>query len=477
MAYRPSNTKPPMENQTPFDLDQALSQWRASLQNLGGMRPEELEELECHLRESISVLHIRGLSVPEAFAIATRRLGSDRQLSAEFAKANPQRTWTERAMWMVTGVLAAHVLHSVTAPIATFIMNCALWSGVNGHLAAALHLVAGWILWTGVAGSAFWILSRRSSSFDRLARFCLQRPVLTGLGLFIGLQCLQYGMGSVNRFAAPMYSFFTGGHVVPDPQIRADIAMWSVWGGLVTLLLWIAAGPLLAGYAWRKRGRPESEPSVSHEFQPGEYEPARALQGQGLSLDEASLIMARRRCPQDVVAPSRMLSTDKGIWLELTAWMVTGVALSQCLELFVMSSGLLLATATSPVAPLAQHLAVLGSACLGLALAGAIIAGLWRWVTRHPCQSASIGKFCRHRPLLAALALVVVCAGVGLCEYALVMCLLHFKVLPASGNHKPIWGLYYQYSAAVTRLIIPLALLLWLTRRWRSIQTDPAPSR
>ena len=106
-----------MENSTPVDLDQALLQWRASLQNLGGFQAEELEELEGHLRESISLLHTRGLSVQEAFMIATRRLGSERQLSAEFAKANPQRTWTRRAMWMAGGVLAALALHAVTAPI------------------------------------------------------------------------------------------------------------------------------------------------------------------------------------------------------------------------------------------------------------------------------------------------------------------------------------------------------------------------
>ena len=157
--------------------------------------------------------------------------------------------------------------------------------------------------------------------------------------------------------------------------------------------------------------------------------------------------------------------------------MVTGVALSQCLEMLVMSSGLLLAVAASPVAPLAQHLAGLGSVCLGLTLAGSVVAGLWKWVTRHPGQSASIGKFCRHRPLLAALALVLVCTGVGLCYYALVMCLMHFQGLPSIGNFGRTCGLYYQYSEAVTHLVIPLALLLWLTRRWRSIHANPAPCR
>ena len=112
-----------MENSAPFDLDQALSQWRASLENLGGVQAEELEELEGHLRESISALHAKGLAVQEAFMIATRRLGSDRQLSAEFAKAKPQRLWTGRAMWMAGGVLAAFALQAVTAPIAYFVMN------------------------------------------------------------------------------------------------------------------------------------------------------------------------------------------------------------------------------------------------------------------------------------------------------------------------------------------------------------------
>jgi hypothetical protein len=464
-----------MENQTPFDLDHALSQWRASLQNLGGMHPEELEELECHLRESISVLQARGLSIPEAFAIATRRLGSDRQLSAEFAKANPHRLWTERAMWMVAGVLAAFVLRAVTVPIAYFVMNCALWSGVNGHQAAALHLLTGWVLWTGAAGSAFWILSRRSSSLDRLSRVCLQRPVLTGLGLFIGLQCLQYGMRSVNRFAEPVYSFFTRHDVVPNPNIGVDLSWWFLCGDLLTQVLWIAAGPLLAGYAWRKRGRPESEPPVSHELQPGEDKAACVLQDQGLSLEEAGLILARRRCPQGVAASSPGLAISRGIWLERAVWMVTGVALSRCLELLVLNLGWLPVMITRPAAPLCQHLTGFASACLSLLLGGGIIAGLWRWVTHHSRQSASIGQLCGRRPLLTAIALVVVCAGIGLSEYALFTYAAKRMALPTQISIGPIASQWFTYSHALTQLIIPIALLLWLARRWRSIQPNPAP--
>jgi hypothetical protein len=113
-----------MENSTPFDLNQALSQWRASLQNLGGFHAEELEELEGHLRESISILHAKGLPVQEAFLISTRRLGSERQLSAEFAKANPRRPRTQSAKWRAAGVLVASTLRAITAPFSNFISNC-----------------------------------------------------------------------------------------------------------------------------------------------------------------------------------------------------------------------------------------------------------------------------------------------------------------------------------------------------------------
>ena len=328
-----------MENSTPFDLDQALRQWRASLQNLGGLHAEELEELEGHLRESISVLHARGLPAQEAFMIATRRLGSKRQLSDEFAKANPQRAWTERAMWMVAGVLVVYALTTVARPVSNIVLSCVVRSGLNGHLLGALELLAGWVVWTGAAATAYWFVSRHSSRRDRVVQACIRQPVLTGLGLFIGLKCLQYLMRSVFIFADPVMNFFGGQQVAINPQTIALLPSWAFWAGILTQLLWVAAGPLLAGYAWRKRGRPASESPLSYELRPGEAEAARALQGQGLSRDEANLLLVRRRSPQEVVALPFGLITDRGIWLERAVWMVTGVARSQCLELLVLSLG------------------------------------------------------------------------------------------------------------------------------------------
>lgn len=464
-----------MENQTPFDLDQALSQWRASLQNFGGMHPDELEELECHLRESTSALHAKGLPVHEAFMIATRRLGSERQLSDEFAKANPQRTWTERAMWMVTGVLAAYTLSAVTAPVANIVLNCAISSGLNDQVVGALHFLTRWVVWLGAAAIAYRVISRHFAWLDRSVQACIRQPVLTGLGLFIGLECLPYGTRYAMRLAEPLFSLFSGHHA-PIRHSNADvISVWLFWGFYLKQVLWIAAVPLLAGYAWRRRERTASKSPVSYEPQLGDGEVAYSLQGQGLSLDEASFVLARRRCQQEIVAPSPQLGISRGIWLERAVWMVTGVALSCCLEFLVLNLGWLPVMVARPVAPLYQHLTSFASACLSLILGVAIIAGLWRWVTRHPSQSASIGNLCRRRSLVAAIVLAVVCASIGLSEFALWRYLTQIRV-PANDTIGPIAIQYSTYIATLTHLIIPIALLLWLARRWRNIQPNPAPS-
>ena len=477
MAHRPPNTKPPMENSTPFDLNQALGQWRASLQNLGRFHAEELEELEGHLRESISLLHSRGLSIAEAFAIATRRLGSERQLSAEFAKANPQRLWTERAMWMVTGVLMAYAVSVVTSPVTTIVMKCTIWSGLNGHQVGALILLAGWIIWVGAATIAYWAFSRHISRRDRLAKACIQRPVLTGLGLFIGLECLQYGMWYVSRFAEPLFGLSSGHHSTMSQPNLDILDTWSLWGGLLTQSVWLAAGPFLAAYVWRKRGRLASESPTLYELPPGEHEAARALQSQGLSHDEASLVLRWRRCPLEVVAQSPGPASDRSIWLERAVWMVTGVALRQGLAILVATVVWPLVMVSRPAAPLYQHATGLASACLSLMLGGALIGGLWRWVTRHPRQIGLIGDLCRHRPFLSALALILICACIGVSEYGLFIFMVPREVLRGPSSIGPIVTQWITYSVALPHLIIPIALLLWLARRWRSGQTNPAPCR
>lgn len=75
-----------MENETSFDLEDAIRQWREALIESTRLSLEELEELELHLRDSVGTLQKRGLSQEEAWIIAQKRLGQRETLKKEFAK-------------------------------------------------------------------------------------------------------------------------------------------------------------------------------------------------------------------------------------------------------------------------------------------------------------------------------------------------------------------------------------------------------
>lgn len=77
-----------MENETPFNVEHAIRQWRDSLTRSSRLRAEELEELELHLRDSVTALQKRGLSQEEAWLIAQKRLGQRETLKKEFAKVS-----------------------------------------------------------------------------------------------------------------------------------------------------------------------------------------------------------------------------------------------------------------------------------------------------------------------------------------------------------------------------------------------------
>jgi hypothetical protein len=98
-----------MENTTQsnlINLDLMVQRWRENLAASPAFRGGDLDELESHLRDAVADLHGRGLSVEEAFLVATRRMGGGGSLEAEFAKGNRPAVWLDRVLWMLIGVQA-----------------------------------------------------------------------------------------------------------------------------------------------------------------------------------------------------------------------------------------------------------------------------------------------------------------------------------------------------------------------------------
>jgi hypothetical protein len=107
-----------MEDQTAFELNQAIQRWRENLANSPAFRRENLNELESHLRDSLAALKARGLPAEDAFLVATRRIGKSQQLEPEFSKLNRGTVWLGRAMWMLIGLQVWPFFESLMSGIA-----------------------------------------------------------------------------------------------------------------------------------------------------------------------------------------------------------------------------------------------------------------------------------------------------------------------------------------------------------------------
>src|SRR5271170_8192764 len=90
-----------MENQTRYDLNAAVENWRNELAAQPNLASDDRRELETHLRDAIAGFQQRGLNDEESFWLARRRVGQPKQLCEEFVKANPNQIWRERVFWTI----------------------------------------------------------------------------------------------------------------------------------------------------------------------------------------------------------------------------------------------------------------------------------------------------------------------------------------------------------------------------------------
>lgn len=140
MAYGSQHHVQIMEDQTRFNLNQALVAWRAELAGQPGISVENARELETHLLESFSTFKRRGLNDPEAFLKARQQLGNPGEVGAEFAKDNILRVWRDRVFWITfAGFLMAVFFSAACLP--TMHLAIRVRDGYGKWAAAAVYSV------------------------------------------------------------------------------------------------------------------------------------------------------------------------------------------------------------------------------------------------------------------------------------------------------------------------------------------------
>ena len=84
-----------MADSVEIDVEQEIVLWRRKLNGSGTLLPDEVEELQGHLRDEMDTLVNSGLAVDEALFVAVRRIGRTSALSSEYFKVNGGRLWRQ----------------------------------------------------------------------------------------------------------------------------------------------------------------------------------------------------------------------------------------------------------------------------------------------------------------------------------------------------------------------------------------------
>lgn len=230
-----------MENQTPFDLNEAIRCWRTNLESSPSLTPENISELETHLRDSTVTLHAQGISEEEAFWLAARRLGCGKELDREYHKVNPKAVWFSRVLWMLVGIYSLKIMGMLTGGVVWGFLTGSrvffpdsIWipaAGATVNLAVFLGLIA----------AAFWFISTCRQACASCVNFCLKHPII-----FFGvLAMIQIGL--ITAFMAGLLVFYS------EKQMQMQIGADSRLLKNVTLLIHLVLLPMAIVYLARRR--------------------------------------------------------------------------------------------------------------------------------------------------------------------------------------------------------------------------------
>lgn len=172
------------------DIERSISVWRSGFD---GLREEDIDELESHLRDELDALAEVGMTGPEATTHAMTKFGPASELVDEMERAAPFAAWRAPAIAMLTGflvnVLGAAILSFVDWTVIG--LGMVLQPGMTWvYLALVVVIVIAPIV---TLGGGFTLASRFVARVERMPRWTRIAFVL-GMGLFVLAASLPIGV-------------------------------------------------------------------------------------------------------------------------------------------------------------------------------------------------------------------------------------------------------------------------------------------
>ena len=207
-------------------LEEQIAQWRMYLRRRRAIDGPDVEELEGHLRDQVTVLTAAGLAGDEAFLVAVKRMGSLDALSREFALEHSERLWKQLVLAPDAAAEPAHASRRETVVVLILAVAAALAIKVPAFLGVP----------PGDENAPFYA---RNISLFVLPLLTVYFAWKRGLSAMTGgLLALTFAAGAL---FANVYPFADG----------SDISDTAVLTALhLPIALWLAVGVAYAGGRW-----------------------------------------------------------------------------------------------------------------------------------------------------------------------------------------------------------------------------------
>jgi len=187
-----------------FSLNQAITNWRQNFKQFDQFSCDDIDELESHLRDEISVLKSKNLTDEEAFILANHRLGDPMGIKSEYQKVHPNQIWKNRFFWMLTGFVSIVLLKSLVELTAKVMVLVTSFLTTNLHTLfyAEIIVVGMCIVMIGLETHKFLVNPKSSISRLMLKRLNIVHYILIAFFVSIGQllpRFLARYMGSIHH--------------------------------------------------------------------------------------------------------------------------------------------------------------------------------------------------------------------------------------------------------------------------------------
>jgi hypothetical protein len=190
-----------------FDLEAAITDWKQSLAGHESLSPDDIAELETHLRDGVSSRNAMRLSEVEAFLIVRRRIGQPSDLDAEFAKEPSLTRWAHRGKWMCIGILALIFVRSAGGFLFQVVRLIGLPSEVDPMTLTIIYNMPAILFSWSIVLVGLFVVLRHAALLDRIVQRFARIPKSVLIGLPVAAITALGGLMLFNLYMTRSYGY------------------------------------------------------------------------------------------------------------------------------------------------------------------------------------------------------------------------------------------------------------------------------